>query len=43
MKLTECVDDVLWDKAITADISLGLDHTNKTRSIWNKAENIFIR
>jgi ubiquitin carboxyl-terminal hydrolase 7 len=36
-------DEILWDKAITQDINLGLDHTNKTRSIWNKAENIFIK
>ncbi|KIW07364.1 uncharacterized protein PV09_02210 [Verruconis gallopava] len=36
-------DDILWDKAIASDINLGLDHTNKQRSIWSRAENIFIR
>jgi ubiquitin carboxyl-terminal hydrolase 7 len=41
--LTCVSDDVLWDRATTSDISLGLDHTNKSRSIWNRAENIFIR
>jgi len=36
-------DDILYDKATASDVTLGLDHTNKTRSIWNKADSIFIK
>lgn len=36
-------DDILWEKALNNDITLGLDHTNKARTQWNKADSIFIR
>ncbi|KAF2201039.1 ubiquitin carboxyl-terminal hydrolase 21 [Delitschia confertaspora ATCC 74209] len=37
-------DDVLWDMAGTRDeISLAMDHVNKSRNLWSKADSIFIR
>jgi hypothetical protein len=38
------VDDILWELVGSRDdIALGLDHTNKSRSLWAKADSIFIR
>jgi ubiquitin carboxyl-terminal hydrolase 7 len=37
-------DDVLLDLVQGRDnVSLGLDHTNKSRSFWGKTDSIFIR
>ncbi|KAF2023278.1 ubiquitin carboxyl-terminal hydrolase-like protein [Setomelanomma holmii] len=43
----EYIDDdeeILWDTvAGRDDLSIGLDHTNKSRSFWGKTDSIFIR
>ncbi|KAF2646636.1 cysteine proteinase [Massarina eburnea CBS 473.64] len=36
-------DDVLWDLMEKNDISLGMDHANKSRSFWGKTDSIFIK
>ncbi|KAF2276539.1 cysteine proteinase [Westerdykella ornata] len=37
-------DEILWDLADPADnIQLGMDHVNKQRNLWGKADSIFIR
>ncbi|KAF1969777.1 cysteine proteinase [Bimuria novae-zelandiae CBS 107.79] len=37
-------DEILWDIVGNRDdIALGLDHANKSRSLWGKADSIFIR
>jgi len=37
-------DEVLWDLMGSRDeIALGMDHVNKSRNNWNKADSIFIR
>jgi ubiquitin carboxyl-terminal hydrolase 7 len=37
-------DEVLWDTvAGREDLSLGLDHPNKSKSLWGKTDSIFIR
>jgi ubiquitin carboxyl-terminal hydrolase 7 len=40
-----CIDEeILWDTVGGRDdISIGLDHTNKSRSFWGKTDSIFIR
>jgi ubiquitin carboxyl-terminal hydrolase 7 len=40
---TVLAEDILWDKCPAQDGMLGCDHTNKARSIWNRADSIFIR
>jgi ubiquitin carboxyl-terminal hydrolase 7 len=38
------IDEVLWDTvAGRDDLSLGLDHPNKSKSLWGKTDSIFIR
>lgn len=43
--LTHITDDVLSEKIASHqdDVSLGLDHVNKSRSTWGKADSIFIK
>ncbi|CAI6294669.1 unnamed protein product [Periconia digitata] len=36
-------DDNLWDLVDNNDLSLGMDHANKSRSFWGKSDSIFIR
>jgi len=37
-------DDILWDLIGSRDdVSLGLDHPNKSRSFWGKTDSIFIK
>jgi ubiquitin carboxyl-terminal hydrolase 7 len=43
--LTKLLDEVLWELASSSreEIVLGMDHVNKSRSLWGKADSIFIR
>ncbi|KAF2841356.1 cysteine proteinase [Patellaria atrata CBS 101060] len=36
-------DDILSDRFTSKDDLLGLDHPNKTKSIWSRSDSIFIR
>lgn len=42
--LTCIADDILSEKISGHDdVSLGLDHVNKSRSTWGKSDSIFIK
>jgi ubiquitin carboxyl-terminal hydrolase 7 len=38
------IEEILWDIVSGRDdITLGLDHPNKSKSFWGKTDSIFIR
>jgi hypothetical protein len=43
LESNHCVEDILWEKMPPGTGMLGLDHMSKSRSVWNRADSIFIR
>jgi len=37
------IDDILFEKLISSEDSLGLDHINKSRNLFNRSDAMMIR